>query len=106
MIDGTTRAFLDEFLRRTAVREHAEVVAIAILQESPPRKPARIAVGEEVFSNDREPEESFEGEAIPRGAGSTPPGRRYPTLKRGLGQHSAKARCPMSFRTVLAEPML
>ena len=32
MIDRTTQDFLNDFLRRTAVREHAEVVAIAILQ--------------------------------------------------------------------------
>ena len=32
MINGPTRDFLDEFLRRTAVRERAEVVAVAILQ--------------------------------------------------------------------------
>jgi len=32
MIDGVTRDFLGDFLRRTAVRERAEVVAIAILQ--------------------------------------------------------------------------
>ena len=32
MIDRTTQQFLSDFLRRTAVREHTEVVAIAILQ--------------------------------------------------------------------------
>ena len=32
MIDAATRDFLGNFLRRTAVRERAEIVAIAILQ--------------------------------------------------------------------------
>lgn len=32
MIDGPTRDFLNDFLRRTAIRERAEVVAIAVLQ--------------------------------------------------------------------------
>lgn len=32
MIDGVTRDFLSDFLRRSAIRERAEVVAIAILQ--------------------------------------------------------------------------
>jgi REP element-mobilizing transposase RayT len=32
MIDGATRDFLSDFLRRTAIRERTEVVAIAILQ--------------------------------------------------------------------------
>jgi REP element-mobilizing transposase RayT len=32
MIDGVTRDFLNDFLRRTAIRERAEIVAIAILQ--------------------------------------------------------------------------
>jgi hypothetical protein len=32
MIDPPTRDFLDEFIRRTAVRERAEIVALAILQ--------------------------------------------------------------------------
>jgi REP element-mobilizing transposase RayT len=32
MIDRTTQDFLSDFLRRTAVPEHAEIVAIAILQ--------------------------------------------------------------------------
>ena len=32
MIDAPTRDFLGDFLRRTAVRERAEIVAIAILQ--------------------------------------------------------------------------
>jgi len=32
MIDGATRDFLSDFLRRTAVRERAEIVAVAILQ--------------------------------------------------------------------------
>lgn len=31
MIDGPTRAFLDEFLRRTAIRERVEVLELAIL---------------------------------------------------------------------------
>ena len=31
MIDAPTRAFLDEFLRRTAIREHVEVVELSIL---------------------------------------------------------------------------
>lgn len=32
MIDGPTRAFLEQFMRRMAVQERAEVVEIAILQ--------------------------------------------------------------------------
>jgi putative transposase len=32
MIDSPTRAFLDEYFRRTAAREHADVVALAILR--------------------------------------------------------------------------
>jgi len=32
MIDSATRDFLDQYLRRTAAREHANVVALAILQ--------------------------------------------------------------------------
>ena len=31
MIDAPTRAFLDEFLRRTAIRERVEIVELAIL---------------------------------------------------------------------------
>jgi putative transposase len=31
MIDALTRAFLDEFLRRTAIRERVEIVELAIL---------------------------------------------------------------------------
>lgn len=31
MIDAPTRAFLDEFLRRTAIRERVEVIELAIL---------------------------------------------------------------------------
>ena len=31
MIDPPTRAFLDEFLRRSAIKEHVEVIALAIL---------------------------------------------------------------------------
>ena len=32
MIDPPTRDFLDEYFRRTAAREHADVVALAILR--------------------------------------------------------------------------
>ena len=32
MIDGATRDFLSDFLRRTALRERAEIVAVSILQ--------------------------------------------------------------------------
>jgi REP element-mobilizing transposase RayT len=31
MIDAATRAFLDEFIRRTAIRERVEVIELAIL---------------------------------------------------------------------------
>ena len=31
MIDASTRAFLDEFIRRTAIRERVEVIELAIL---------------------------------------------------------------------------
>jgi len=32
MIDAATRTFLDAFFRRTAAREHADIVALAILR--------------------------------------------------------------------------
>ena len=127
MIDEATSAFLSDFLRRTAIRERAEIVAIAILQthvhvlvRSGPKidlsRLVQLMKGGSSYAGSRLAGNRFglrwareypaEGGRIPRDPGSASPGRGDPTLKRGLGQHSATARCQMSFRTVRAEPML